>query len=1212
MRLKTLVCAATMLTGALFSQGQTARPKPQFPSNSGYGRLPLLFEANRGQSDSRVKFISRGPGYRAYLTSDAIVLSLRSTNKGSAKATAPNGSSDTKRATISLRLVGAASNPAVMGEGIQPGRVNYFIGNHPSRWQKNVPMYRQVRYKDVYPGIDLVYYGTGQQLEYDFSVAPNSDVRQIQFEITGVSDIHIGADGALVLRTPTGEVHFQVPAVYQEVKGARVAVDGKYSLLDSNHVGFQLAAYDKQWTLVIDPVLAYSTYLAGSGDEQPSGIAVDADGYVYVVGTTDSIDFPLGTIGSLPAGSNHVYVAKLDQSGSELMFLDYLGGSVEDDGFAIALDSSKNIYVTGSTASDNFPVVHPFQGTYPGAFNAFLSKLSADGSSLLYSTYFGGSGSDLPYGVAVDQMGNMVLAGYSSSKNLPTANAFQPSISPNQGGMYGNYGFLTKFSADGASLIYSTYFAGTANVAQNCGPTPCWVEPYSVIVSLASDATGNVYVTGYTNTYDFPTTEGAYEVTNATLMNSPVGFLSKFSSAGSLQYSTYFYGGSGKQTFTYNMAVAVDEFGSAYIAGATLDSATFPVTTTSICDPAVEGFDCTYAFVTKFDSTGATLLYSTFLGPHNGAFPRGIALDGNGDAFVVGSTADDGFTSVSGIEPYSGGTDILLAEVNPSGTAQLIATYIGGSGDEDSAGLAIDSKGSLYVAGSTSSPDLPTTPSAFQSDSAGNLDSFVLKIEPVSAPGVVFRPRSLEFGLQSLGTATAEQSIVLKNMGSTALSILGIRANGDFSENSTCASSLPAAGSCTISVSFTPTTAGLRTGLISIEDDADGSPHVVALSGLGDGSSVTLIPAALSFNGTGVGSTSTPQSAVLQNTGTSALSISAIAVEGDFSETNNCGTSLPASGTCAIAVSFSPTKPGSRVGSVSIQDNAQGSPHVVALTGVSGAPAVTLVPGTLTFSGIAVGSTSATQIVTLTNSGDQPLTVAGISVSGNFGQTNNCPLTLPAASSCTINASFTPAKTGANAGTITITDNTIDGSQTVSLNGTGTDFNITGSATTAVIKAGATATYSLQIGAVGGAFNNTVMLSCSGVPQYATCTVSPSALTPGPNGASFTLSLKTTGATTQLTQAHNDGQPPFAAFLQLQGLGIVGIVLAGSGRGRRNVAKSLVLGVVIAMLLVLSACAGGTVITPQTNSTPSGSYAITVSGVSGALQHSLPLSVTVQ
>ncbi|MGA7592021.1 MAG: SBBP repeat-containing protein, partial [Candidatus Sulfotelmatobacter sp.] len=416
-----------------------------------YGNLPLTFELNQGQTAPQAKFVSRGKGYSAFLTAGGMVLSLRP-NKTAAQSTLTvatnNKSQKSASTTLQFKLVGASSSPSVVGENLQPGRVNYFIGNDPSKWHRNVPTYSQVRYKNVYPGIDLVYYGNHHQLEYDFAVAPGADPRQIQFGITGANQMELDSEGNLVLQTASGELRFKSPVVYQESSGARVPVSGAYAMNDSTHIGFKVAHYDTRKPLVIDPVLVYSTYMGGSGDEQPSGIAVDSTGSVYLAGYTDSADFPLTTLGSTTSGVPHVFVAKLDPTGSNLMYADYIGGNGQDYGYALALDSANNLYVTGSTASSNFPMVNPYQGSYPGSFNAFLTKVSADGSSLLYSTYLGGNGSDQPTSMAIDSLGSVIVGGNTSSSNFPTANAYEATANANQGGLSGNYGFLTKFSPD--------------------------------------------------------------------------------------------------------------------------------------------------------------------------------------------------------------------------------------------------------------------------------------------------------------------------------------------------------------------------------------------------------------------------------------------------------------------------------------------------------------------------------------------------------------------------------------------------------------------------------------------------------------------------------------------------------------------------------------------------------------------------------------------
>ena len=1106
---------AVAVTASSTAQSNAAQGASLASINANYGRLPLTFEANRGQAASQVKFLSRGPGYTAFLTSDGMVLSLHADQPagrlGSAQASVMSPS---KKSQLQFHLVGATRNASVVGELPQLGRVNYFVGNNPAKWKTNVPTYAQIRYRSVYPGIDLLYYGNQRQLEYDFAIAPGADPRRIQFEITGAREMHIEADGHLVLATASGDLRFQTPAVYQEANGQRVPVAGGYIVNDPTHISFRVAQYDPTKPLVIDPVLVYSTYLGGSGTDQASGIAVDAAGNVYVAGSTDSADFPLTIPGSLPAGLAHVFVSKLDANGSNLIYTDYIGGSSQDYGYALALDAANNVYVTGSTASSDFPMVNPFQGTYPGAFNAFLTKISSAGSSLLYSTYFGGNGSDLPAGVAVDSVGAMVIAGYTSSTNLATANAYQSTVSANGGGIYGDYGFLTKFSPDGSSLVYSTYFGGSSTIPLNCGGTPCWTSPSSAIAGLVLDAAGNAYVTGATNTYDFPVTSGAYQTTDSTQMNSTVGFVSKFSGGGSLQYSTYFYDPNG--IVTEPAAIAVDGSGSAYVTGITVSwNGTFPITSTGICDPSVSGSGCNYGFVTKFDAAGSTLAYSTYLGPNNNAVPQAVVLDGNNDAYVVAYTTSGSFTMVNGIENYDSGNDILLAEIDPLASTQLFATYLGGSGDDSPApaGLALDASGSLYVAGITDSIDFPVTQSAFQGLMGGNTDAFILKIGSEAAPAVTLSPASLQYSVQAPGTSSAPQTVLLRNMGSVALSISSITTSGDFSETDTCGNNVPAASSCLLSATFSPTGVGSRSGSIVITDDAAGSPHSISLQGSAVGALVKLTPSGVAF------------------------------------------------------------------------------------------------------SSVSLGSSSGAKNLTLSNSGNMPLNIAGVQVTGDYGQSNNCSTALAAGSTCTINVTFTPTASGTRSGTLAISDDAASSPQNASLSGTGVDFSLASSVPSVTVKAGATASYTLTIASLGGAFANAVKLACSGNPAKTSCGFSSSSVTPGSSGATVTMTISTAGSSAALLapvrQERNQGV--VAAWIQLQGVGLFGLMLAVSKRRSKKVYVFVALVLLLGAMLLMAGCAGGTGIGSQgqTGTTP-GTYTITVSGASGTLQHSIPVTLTVQ
>lgn len=864
MRAKRVTCAVLLFVVTVLTSHAQERSTPASSPiassqggnvRSNYGRLPLRFEANQGQTDSQVKFLSQGTGYSVFLTSGSMVLSLRPTEVVSAPETSASlafgnqgrGRSAIRQAekaararksaatTLVVNLVGGSPNPQVVGEQPLPTKVNYFIGRDPKKWHTNVPTYARVRYRNVYPGIDVVYYGNHRSMEYDFDLAPGADANQIQFAVKGAEVLNIDSTGNLVLSKGGSELRFQTPILYQEINGIRARVPGTYALRDGTHVGFEVGHYDTTKPLVIDPVLVYSTFLGGSSDDFSENIAVDSTGAAYVVGLTDSPDFPLASIGSYNSTQFRPFLTKLDPTGSTLVFADYFGGtSGGDEAYAVALDSSGNACLTGDATSSDFPVVNAYQPALAGSQDAFLMKFSADGSSLLYSTYLGGAtlnyigGSTSQFGtsVSIDPAGEAVIAGVTMATDFPTASAYQSSASTDEFGDWGQYGFLTKFSADGASLVYSTYLGGnTLGATAPC--TGCF--PDSEIWGVATDASGNAYVTGFTTTMNFPVTSGAFATTSPANPLSDVGFVSKFSGSGSIAYSTYL----GGQVFSMLEAIAVDATGSAYVTGYDSANDNFPIVTTSICDPSVSA--CSGAVIAKLDPTGATLVYSTFLGTSNNTTGQAIQVDANGDAFIVGS--DSAFDLANPIEGFAGGAgNVVVAEINPSASTLLMATFLGGQVWDAASGMALDSSGAIYVTGETQSFDFPVTQGAYQTTWGGQADTFISKIDPnTSAPAVTMVPYSLQFGSENIGSNSVTQSTVLRNMGSAAL-ILSESIGADFGETDDCGGTVAAASSCTFRVTFAPTTSGDLAESLTLIDNAQGGTQSVALSGTGTSS----------------------------------------------------------------------------------------------------------------------------------------------------------------------------------------------------------------------------------------------------------------------------------------------------------------------------------------------------------------------------------------
>lgn len=667
--------------------------------------LPLVFEPNRGQTDPAVEFLARGDGFTLFLTAAEAVLVPRLREPHLAPT------------LLRSRLVGAHTSVDAVGRDQRSGRSHYFIGSDRRKWATNVPHYGGVEYRHVYPGVDLVYHGRHGQLEYDFVVAPGADPTAIVIEFAGADIIDIDRAGDLVLHTQEGAVRHLKPVVYQETSGGRREIAAHYARRGRHRFGFRLADYDRRRPLVIDPVLSYSTFLGGSGwdwagaesNEGLGGnaIAVDTAGNAYVVGTTSSLDFPTtaGALrGTYGGGASDVFVAKINAAGDALQYATYLGGSGKDTGHAVAVDGTGAAYITGMTASVDFPTLDALQPAGGGFADAYVTKLDPSGA-LSYSTYLGGGQGDDGRAIAVDGAGSVFLAGATISTDFPVHNALQPSLAS-----FFADAFVTQLSPGGSALVYSTYLGGSA------GTEIGW--------SIAVDGSGQAYVAGETRSTNFPVTSGAFQTAYGG--GDDDAFVAKIAPAGAgLVYATYL----GGSLLDRGFGVAADAGGAAYVTGYAV-SPDFPVanafqpTQTDIVD----------AFVTKLDATGASLVYSTYIGGHGSDVGTGIVVDAAGAAHVAGWTGSFDFPVVDPIKPTPAAADAFVTKFAPDGAALIYSVFFGGSFSEVPRGIALDSSGAAYVAGVTTSVDYPTVNAAQPAFGGGTFDAFVARLALGSMP----------------------------------------------------------------------------------------------------------------------------------------------------------------------------------------------------------------------------------------------------------------------------------------------------------------------------------------------------------------------------------------------------------------------------------------------------------------------------------------------
>ena len=835
--------ASSSLSSALQATSQKAEHARILAS---YGKLPLSFEKNQGQTADRVRFLARGEGYALFLTSQEAVLRLDA--PGSAKA-----SQNAKKSTAVVRLVFAGSNQhsTVEGLDLQPGRSNYLLGNDPAKWHAGVPQYARVKYRGVYPGVDLFYYGNKGCLESDYVLAPGADSKQIALLVDGADSLKINLHGDLVLTTSAGEVLLHKPFVYQEANGARQEIASNFVQRGPHTIGIQVASYDSTRPLIVDPVLDYSTLVGGSNNQDVGqGIAVDSSGNAVVTGFTSSPDYPtknpLATGSSLNGSSQDAFVTKLNPGATALVYSTYLGGSSSiTTGNGIAVDSTGDAFITGVTTAADFPVTPNNLGQGSGIIGtSFLTELDPNGA-LVYSTLLREATSNA---IAVDLTATpkVYLAGSASIGFVSTPSAFQTANSSTSGGSNAFLSVIdtTKFASGSGALTYSTFLGGTKSDSAS---------------AVAVDSSANAFIAGTTNSSDFPhpngfptTVTGSVGVAFVTKINTTVA------GASGLTYSSFLGGTTGGGTSTSNQAtgIALGANSEAVVIGTT-NATDFPLVNallTSKNNGALRGF------ISLFDTTKSgtpSLVTSTYLGGSTAGASdsaTGVAADLAGNIYVTGISNSLNFPAPLGPTPGApqttekGASDCaFLTQLNPAGTTILFSTYwCGGTTGTRAHAIALDPSAtpSAYITGATDSTTFVTfpNPGVFQTNlKPASANVFVTKFSPAAAVGVFANPAQVAFGTVNVNSTSSPQTVSLLNntkSGVTGIAITFTGANAsDFSQQmagSTCGTTLAAGANCTIDVVFTPTIGGSEIATLNIAfTGASGSPQTVALSGTG-------------------------------------------------------------------------------------------------------------------------------------------------------------------------------------------------------------------------------------------------------------------------------------------------------------------------------------------------------------------------------------------
>lgn len=896
---------------------------------TGYGELPLAFEPNRGQAADGVRFAARAKGLAVLLQDREVSLSVPGADRG-------------RPAQVRMTYVGANFAEAPVASEKQDGVSNYLLGKDAAKWHTGIANYGLVKYSGLYPGIDLVFYGNHRKLEHDFQVAAGADYRQIRVHLDGAKSVKLNSDGNLRVTTATGDMTFQAPKIYQMRDTAKEEVAGRYVVTAESEFGFEIDTYDKARALIIDPVLSYSTYLAGSATDVGDAIAVDTQGNAYITGYTLSTDFPVfnpeqAACNAPSCSYQDAFVTKLNPTGTGLIFSTFVGGTSGDQGNAIAVDSLGNVVVAGLTYSYDFPQMNGMTvvlNSYSQHGMAF--SLTPAGSAFNFSTYLGGASQDSATGVAVDASGSVYLAGYTGSANFPLTAGHLIGSLPSG---YNDDLFLVKLGRKG-KLLFSTMVGGPPNASGNT------FLNYPVAVGV--DAKNEAVLAG-TAFSGAPTTPGTFQPSCPGNTNSVTCvFIGRLNATGTTFVAATYLGGSGGDT---GGPIHVNPDGTVFVAGGTTSS-DFPTTPLAFQKtPPTFGYQA--PFVTKLNPMLSKLTYSTYLagtgagGAYGAITVAGLAVDATGNAYVAGSTNNPSLPLVSPlisllpVAQFGSSTAAFLSVLNPSGSSLTYSTLFSGSTSASAQGVAVDRASHALITGWTNDADLPTTAGAFQPTAPSSTVNYVqhafvseFLMSQANASACV-NPTSVYLS-SNYGKPSQLAPVTITNCGTVPLTITAMTvSNPVFTINRGLCTTLAAGASCTAHIRYTPAKGVYGdTGTIQIVDNAPISPQTVNVNGYVNFPGTGLYSYyTLGFGDVVLGVTSTPSFVTVQNYGSVPLHITSITASTGFTAVNHCPKALPAGSYCQIGATFTPTVTGLATGTLTVYDDAIDSPQTLGLAG---------------------------------------------------------------------------------------------------------------------------------------------------------------------------------------------------------------------------------------------------------------------------------------